>query len=291
MNSKQKPLMFLVGVVLFAVYSCVFVVAETERAIKLRFGSVEESDIQPGLHWRVPLVDKVRKFDARVLTVDAKPESFFTIEGKRLIVDSYAKWKIVDVQAYYKATGGVERDAVKRLADRINDGLRNQFGIRTLHEVVSGSRDELMHHITRDLNETVKTTLGVKVVDVRVKRIDLPKTLSQAVYQRMTTEREKEAKDIRAKGRESAERIRAEADRKVTVIKANAYRDAEKVRGEGDAVAASTYAEAYAKDAEFYSFTRSLKAYRESFSARDMVLVKPDSDYFRYLKDQNGERP
>ena len=291
MNSKQKLTLSVVGIIAFIAYNSLFVIDETERAIKLQFGRIVEADILPGLHMRWPLIEKVRKFDARVLTVDAKPESFFTVEGKRLIVDSYAKWKIVDVQAYYKAIGGIESDAVKRLADRINDGLRNQFGTRTLHEVVSGSRDELMQHITRDLNETVKTSLGIVIVDVRVKRIDLPETLSKDVYRRMTAEREKEAKEIRAKGRESAIEIHAQADRQVTVIQANAYREAEEVRGTGDAVAAATYAEAFTKDAEFYSFTRSLKAYRESFSAQDMVLVKPDSDYFRYLKDQHGGKP
>ncbi len=291
MSSKQKLVLFFAGILFFLASSFLFVVNETERAIKLQFGRVVESDIQPGLHWRVPLMDKVRKFDARVLTVDAKPESFFTVEGKRLIVDSYAKWRIVDVQTYYKAIGGIESDAARRLADRINDGLRNQFGTRTLHEVVSGSRDELMHHITIDLNETVKEALGVEIVDVRVKRIDLPETLSKDVYRRMTAEREKEAKEIRAKGRESAIEIRAQADREVTVIQANAYRDAEKVRGVGDAIAAATYAGAYTRDAEFYSFTRSLRAYRESFSGRDMVVVKPDSDYFRYFKNQDGDQP
>lgn len=291
MNAKQKLVLFLVGVVLFGAYNTLYVVKETERAIKLEFRRVVDGDIEPGLHWRVPVMHKIRKFDGRVLTVDAKAESFFTIEGKRLIVDSYAKWKIVDVEAYYKAIGGVESTAINRLADRINDGLRNQFGNRTLREVVSGSRDELMHAITEELNETVKENLGVEIVDVRVKRIDLPDTLSEDVYRRMTAEREKEAKEIRAEGLEAAEKIRAKADREVTVIQANAYREAEKTRGAGDATAAATYAAAYTKDAEFYSFTRSLRAYQESFSESDLVLVKPDSDYFRYLKDQRGANP
>ncbi len=290
MNGKQKLVLVLVGLVLMVASNFLFVVKETERAIKLEFRRIVDADIAPGLHWRVPFMHKIRKFDGRVLTVDAQPESFFTVEGKRLIVDSYAKWRIVDVQAYYKAIGGVESVAVNRLADRINDGLRDQFGNRTLHEVVSGSRDELMHEITVELNETVRESLGVEIIDVRVKRIDLPQTLSVDVYRRMTAEREKEAKEIRAMGRESAEKIRAEADRQVTVIKANAYRDSEKLRGDGDAIAASTYAAAFTKDAEFYSFTRSLKAYRESFSTGDMMVIKPDSDYFRYLKDRRGKQ-
>lgn len=288
MSSKQKLLMLVAAVVLVGAYNVLYVIKETERAIKLEFRRVVDGDIPPGLHWRIPVMHKIRKFDGRVLTVDANPESFFTIEGKRLIVDSYAKWKIVDVEAYYKAIGGVESTAVNRLADRINDGLRDQFGARTLREVVSGSRDELMHEITKELNETVRDSLGVEIVDVRVKRIDLPDTLSEDVYRRMTAEREKEAKEIRAQGREAAEKIRARADREVTVIQANAYRDAEKTRGAGDATAAAIYAAAYNQDPEFYSFTRSLQAYRESFSGDDMVLVKPDSDYFRYLKDQSG---
>jgi membrane protease subunit HflC len=233
-------------------------------------------------------VDDVRIFDARVLTVDAQPASFFTIEKKRLIVDSYAKWRIANVETYYKATGGVESVAHNRLANRVNTGLRNQFGTRTLHEVVSGERDLLMKNITDDLNRTVLDSLGIEVIDVRVKRIDLPQEVSGPVFRRMTAEREKEARELRSTGKEKAEKIRAAADRERTIELANAYRDAEELRGEGDAEAAKIYASAYQKDPEFYSFVRSLNAYKNSFSNKgDIMLVEPDSDFFKYLKQQD----
>ena len=235
-------------------------------------------------------IEKVRKFDARVLTLDAEPSSFFTVEKKRLIVDVFSKWRIVDVDTYYRATGGNEAVAQDRLASRVNDGLRNQFGARTLHDVVSGERDELMRHLTESLNTTVRQSLGVEVVDVRVKGIDLPPEVSEQVYRRMKAEREKEARILRSEGREQAEKIRADADRQKTILVANAYRDAEQTRGKGDAEAASTYAKAYNKDPEFYAFMRSLNAYKEAFSSKgDVLLVDPDSDFFRYLNSQSGK--
>lgn len=286
MNNLLKTLGLIVFV-LFAVNSTLFVVSEFERGIKLRFGELIEADIQPGLHVKLPFVDNVRIFDARILSVDAQPASFFTIEKKRLIVDSYAKWRIANVEAYYKATGGVESVARNRLANRVNTGLRNQFGTRTLHEVVSGERDLLMKNITSDLNQSVLEELGIEVIDVRVKRIDLPQEVSGPVYRRMTAEREKEARELRSTGKERAEKIRASADRERTIELANAYRDAEQVRGEGDAEAASIYAQAYEKDPEFYAFVRSLNAYKQSFSSKgDIMLVEPDGDFFKYLKQQ-----
>ena len=238
----------------------------------------------------MPFADDVRLFDARVLTVDAQPASFFTVEKKRLIVDSYAKWRIANVETYYKATGGVETVARNRLANRVNNGLRNQFGTRTLHEVVSGERDALMEDITSDLNESVLGSLGIEVVDVRVKRIDLPQEVSSQVFRRMTAEREKEATELRSTGKEKAERIRASADRERTIELANAYRDAEQLRGTGDAEAAGIYADAYQQDPEFYSFVRSLNAYKNSFSNKgDVMLVAPDSDFFKYLQKQGGK--
>ena len=222
--------------------------------------------------------------------MDATPASFFTVEKKRLIVDSYAKWKIADVETYYKATGGVERVAENRLARRVNDGLRNQFGTRTLREVVSGERDILMQNITEDLNSTVLAELGIQVVDVRVKRIDLPDEVSNQVYRRMTAERNKEAQELRSTGKERAEKIRASADRERTIELANAYRDAEKIRGEGDAEAARIYADAYERDPEFYSFMRSLTAYKSAFSNKgDIMLVEPDSDFIKYLNQQDSD--
>ena len=289
MKNLFKALGLLV-IVLVAVNSTLYVVSEFERGVKLRFGKLIEADIQPGLHVKLPIVDDVRIFDARILTLDAQQASFFTIEKKRLIVDSYAKWRISNVETYYKATGGVESVAHNRLANRVNTGLRNQFGTRTLHEVVSGERDLLMKNITDDLNQSVLTSLGIEVIDVRVKRIDLPQEVSGPVFRRMTAEREKEARELRSTGKEKAEKIRASADRERTIELANAYRDAEELRGEGDAEAAGIYAAAYQQDPEFYSFVRSLNAYKQAFSNKgDIMLVEPDSDFFKYLKNQKAQ--
>lgn len=292
MAADRKTLALMgLALILLVLNGALFVVKETERAIMLQFGRIVDADIPPGLHIKLPIVHQIKKFDARVLTVDGEPESFFTIERKRLIVDSFAKWRISDVQTYYKATGGVENITRSRLADRINDGLRNQFGTRTLYEVVSGERDRLMEEMTFTLNAAVRKSLGVEVLDVRVRRIDLPPEVSEQVFQRMTAEREKEARELRAIGLEAAEKLRAEADRQVTVIRANAYRDAQLVRGDGDAEATRIYAEAYRQDPEFYAFTRSLQAYRDAFSSRDDLLVlEPDSEFFRYLKNSKAEK-
>ena len=288
MNSLFKTFGLLI-IVLAVLQSTLYVISEFERGVKLQFGRLIEADIQPGLHVKIPFVDDVRIFDARILTVDAQPASFFTIEKKRLIVDSYAKWRIANVETYYKATGGVESVAHNRLANRVNNGLRNQFGTRTLHEVVSGERDLLMKNITEDLNSSVLDSLGIEVVDVRVKRIDLPQEVSSQVFRRMTAEREKEARELRSTGKERAEKIRASADRERTIELANAYRDAEELRGEGDAKAASIYADAYQRDPEFYAFVRSLNAYKNAFANKgDILLVEPDSDFFKYLNKQNS---
>ncbi|CAI8316293.1 MAG: Modulator of FtsH protease HflC [SAR92 bacterium MED-G29] len=289
MNKLIKTL-GLLFVILAIAQSTLYVVSEFERGVKLQFGRLIEADIQPGLHVKIPFVDDVRIFDARILTVDAQPASFFTIEKKRLIVDSYAKWRIANVETYYKATGGVESVAHNRLANRVNNGLRNQFGTRTLHEVVSGERDLLMKNITDDLNRSVLDSLGIEVVDVRVKRIDLPQEVSSQVFRRMTAEREKEARELRSTGKERAEKIRASADRERTIELANAYKDAEGMRGQGDAQAAGIYADAYQQDPEFYSFVRSLNAYKVAFANKgDIMLLDPDSDFFKYLNKQNAK--
>ncbi|MDA0795025.1 MAG: protease modulator HflC [Proteobacteria bacterium] len=286
--SNLLKLAIVLLVILIGVSNTIYVVSEVERGVKLRFGQMIEADIEPGLHIKIPFVDDVRRFDARILTVDAESASFFTIEKKRLIVDSFAKWKIANVEAYYKATGGVERIAENRLAERVNDGLRNQFGTRTLNEVVSGERDLLMKNITQELNNSVRDELGIEIVDIRVKRIDLPSEVSSQVFRRMTAERNKEAQELRSTGKEKAERIRASADRERTIELANAYRDSEELRGEGDAEAASVYANAYQQDPEFYAFMRSLNAYKSAFSNKgDILLVEPDSDFFKYLNNQD----
>jgi membrane protease subunit HflC len=289
MNNLIKVMSFFL-LLLVIVSNTLFVISEVERGVTLRFGEIVEADIKPGLHYKIPLVDDLKRFEARILTVDAQPESFFTVEKKRLIVDSYAKWRIADVETYYKSTGGNQRVAANRLAKRVNDGLRNQFGTRTLYEVVSGERDMLMKNITDELNSSVLDSLGIEVVDVRVKRIDLPSEVSDPVFRRMTAERNKEAQELRSTGKEKAEKIRASADRERTIELANAYRDAEELRGQGDAEAARIYAEAYQQDPEFYSFMRSLNAYKSAFSNKgDIMLVEPDSEFFRYLNQSKDK--
>lgn len=287
--NKLLPVGILAALVVVLANSTLYVVKETERAVKLRFGRLIETDIQPGLHIKMPLADKIRKFDARILTLDAPSESFFTVQKKRLIVDAFAKWRIIDVDTYYKATGGNELVGMNRLAARVNDGLRNEFGTRTLHEVVSGERDQLMNDLTALLNTTVRGELGIEVVDVRVKRIDLPAEVSEQVYRRMTAEREKEARELRSKGKEESEKIRAFAEREKTILEATAYSESERIRGEGDAKAAATYAAAYSQDSEFYAFVRGLNAYRAAFKDKgDVLLVDPKSDFFRYLNDSKA---
>ena len=287
MSNLMKAFLIAIAASLVVLGNTLYVISDFERGITTRFGEIIESDIESGIHYKLPFIDEVLRFDARILTVDAQPASFFTIEKKRLIVDSYAKWRISDVETYYRALKGNERTAENRLAKRINDGLRNQFGTRTLREVVSGERDVLMKNITEDLNSTVLGSLGIEIVDVRVKRIDLPQEVSSQVFRRMTAERDKEAQELRSTGKEKAERIRASADRERTIEIANAYKDAEELRGEGDAKAAGIYAEAYQQDAEFYSFMRSLNAYKAAFSNKgDIMLIEPDSQFFKYLKQK-----
>jgi len=271
---------------LIIVFNTVFIVKQTERAVMLRFGELVNADIEPGLHYKIPWMNTVRVFDARIQTEDSTPERFLTLEQKALEVDSYAKWRIVDVGQFYVATRGNTATAGSLLAERINDGLRDQIGNRNLQEVVAGERDQLMLDLTAELNESTAVDIGIEVVDVRVKRIDLPDDVRSSVYERMITERNREAQELRSRGEELAIGIRADADRQAVIFEAEAYRDAERIRGEGDAEATSVYAEAYTRDPEFYAFTRSLNSYRETFSSKgDVLLLDPDSDYFKYLKD------
>jgi len=289
MSGRNVTFILFVVLALFVANNALYVVKETERGVLLKFGEVVESNLLPGLHWKIPFVNNVRIFDGRLLTVDSQPERFFTQEQKALIVDSYAKFRVSDTSKFYTATNAEESRAAALLAQRINDGLRNQVAIRTIQEVVSGERDELMQALTDELNVVAREELGVDLVDVRVKQIDLPPDVSESVYRRMNAEREKEAREHRSQGQELAEGIRAAADREVTVLKANAYRDSELIRGDGDAIATATYAAAFNKDAEFYSFTRSLRAYQDAFQGNgDIMLLQPDSEFFRYLKDSSG---
>lgn len=279
----------IVALALFVLSNSLYIIKETQRGVLLQFGEVVNPNLQPGLHIKIPFVNNVRKFDGRVLTVDAQPERFLTQEKKAVIVDSFAKFKVADTAKFYTATNGEEARAMGLLAQRINNGLRNQVAGRTIQEVVSGERDQLMADLTQELDQVAQDELGVELIDVRVKKIDLPPDVSESVYQRMNAEREKEAREHRSQGQELAEGIRAAADREVTVLKANAYRDAEQIRGSGDAEATSVYADAFNQDPEFYSFTRSLRAYQDSFQGSgDIMLLQPDSEFFRYLKDSKG---
>ena len=287
----SRLIVILIGVVvtLLIVLNSVYTITEMERAVLLRFSKVYNADVQPGLHFKIPFVDDARIFDGRVLTVDAPAERFLTLEKKALIVDSFAKYRVQNVSKYYTATSGDQRRAEELLKQRINNGLRNEISNRTLHEVVSGQRDELMVALVGKLNLVANDELGILVVDVRVKRIDLPEEVSQSVYSRMNTERDIEAKEHRAKGQELAVGIIADADKQVEVILANAYGDAEEVRGDGDAEAASLYASAFSQDAEFYKFYRSMSAYKRTFSSKsDILLLDPDSDFFKYLNESKS---
>ena len=261
-----------------------FVVSEVERAVKLRFGEIVQFDVEPGLHFKWPIINSVRYFDSRILTLDAQPQRYLTSEKKALMVDSFIKWRVKDVAKYFTTTGGDEERAKRLLSQRVDTGLRNEFGVRTVKEVVSGERDQLMNSLTSMLDEIAQDELGVQVIDLRVKRIDLPLEVSESVYNRMRTERQRLARELRAQGNEVAEKIRATADKDKTVILADAYRMAEEIKGDGDAEATATYASAFTKDPEFYDFTRSLKAYQSTFETKgDILLIDPDSDFFKYL--------
>lgn len=290
MKNSSAITLALIAVVIIAAFNFLYVVREIDRAVLLTFGEVTNADVEPGLHVKVPGVHVVRIFDGRIQTLDAPTQSYLTAEREFLEVDSYAKWRIANVSSYYTRTSGDANIANNLLAQRINTGLRNQFASRTVYEVVSGERDMLMTDLTRNLNAIVLDELGIEIVDIRVKQIDLPDDVQASVYNRMNTERQQEASEARSTGRELAEIIRAEADRTATVIEAEAYRDAEIIRGNGDAQSAAIYAEAFNIDPEFYNFTRSLNAYRTTFSnSGDVLLLSPDSDFFKYLNQSTVE--
>ena len=285
-----NSLKILVPLFAFLLWASVFTVDERQEAILFQFGEIIESDYEPGLHFKIPFVNNVRKFDKRILTIDQKPDRFLTQEKKDLIVDSYVKWRITDVVQYFKTTQGDELTAGRLLYENINNGLRDEFGKRTIQEIISGDRTQIMTTMTQRASERA-ATLGIKVIDVRVKKVDYPERVSNSVYQRMRAEREREARDFRSKGHEASERIQADADRQRSILLAEAYRDSEVARGEGDARATEIYAKAFNKDREFYKFTRSLTAYTKNFSsAGDVILLQPDSDYFRYFKDPMGKK-
>ncbi|MGB2065343.1 Modulator of FtsH protease HflC [Marinomonas gallaica] len=286
MKNLSFAILFIVLAAVLVASQTLYVVKETERAVVLKFGEIVQADVQPGIHFKLPIMNDVKKFDARILTMDSRPQRYLTLEKKAVIVDSYVKWKIADVARFYQATSGDEFVANRVLSSRVDTGLRNQFGERTMHEVVSGEREELMTELRDRIDGVAQSELGITIVDIRVKRIDLPPDVSESVYQRMRTEREREAREHRSKGLELAEGIRADADRQRVVLEAEAQRDAEMIRGDGDAQAASVYAEAYQQDPEFYDFYRSLQAYRASFeNSGDVFILDPESDFFKYFKE------
>ena len=281
---SRNVLLGAVSAVVLLLSLSLFTVDETQTALRFQLGEMVEADYQPGLHWKWPLINNIRKFDRRLQTLDTEPERFLTAEKKNVIVDSFAMWRIQDVRRFYTAVGGEPIQANVRLDQIVKDGLRSEFSKRTIQEVVSGDRDQIMETLSRLLKEQAKQ-LGIAAVDVRIKRIDLPPDVSNSVFSRMKAERLRVAKDFRSRGAEAAERIRADADRQSTVILAEAYRDAERQRGEGDAQATDIYAQAYGKDQDFYSFSRSLTAYRQSFGDKsDILLLQPEgSQFFQYF--------
>ena len=288
-----KSIVGLAGalIVVLVTLSSVYIIPETHRGVLLRFGELIETDIKAGIHFKVPVIDQVREFDIRLLTTDLPSRQYLTIEKKPLDVDSYIAWKIRDVDQFYRATGGDEYRAAELLLSRVDNGLRDEFGVRTMVEVVSGQRDELMQTLRDRVNETSLKEFGIEVVDIRVKAIEFPGQVSQNVYRRMATEREKLAQEFRSRGRELAEGIRADADRQRTVILAEAFAKAEEMRGEGDGQAAQIYADAYGSNSEFYSFYRSLEAYQNTFANEDDIMViDTDSDFLKFLKDPQGNR-
>ena len=281
--AKLLGLIVLLGAVVAAPMS-IFTVKEYELAIKFRLGKIVRTDFSPGLYFQVPIVNNVRKFEKRILTLDTEPERFLTGEKKNVIVDFFVKWRIGDIADYYRAFAGDERQAALRLHEIINNGLQLEFDKRTIADVVSGDRAEIMDNLATRARVQVEK-FGIEIVDVRIKQVELPSGVTETVYKRMRAERQRIAKDHRSKGHETAERIRADADRQRTVLMAEAYRDSEKMRGEGDAKATEIYANAYTKDEEFYSFTRSLNAYKSSFGNKgDIIILEPDSDFFKYFK-------
>jgi membrane protease subunit HflC len=283
---KNSPLFWLAVAVVIGLtaYNTFFVVDQRERVVVFQMGEILGKDYPPGLHVKIPFLQSVQKFDGRVLTLDNQVENFLTAEKKNVEVDFFVKWRIANTTTYYRATGGQDLVAMDRLAATVNRSLRDEFGSRTIQQAVSGDRDEIMRALEKTASEKVKE-LGIEIVDVRVKRIDLPKEVSESVYDRMRAERTRVASDLRARGAEEAEKLRAEADRTAVTTLADAYRDAEKIRGEGDAKASEIYAKAYGQDAEFYSFYRSLNIYRDAFSSKqDVLVLEPKGEFFRYFK-------
>ncbi len=285
MKNISSILSGLIIILFFVGSSAIYIVDERQQAILFQLGEVVSVKTEPGLYFKIPIAQNVRYFEKRILTLDAEePERFITSEKKNVLVDLFVKWRIVDVRQYFVSVQGDEALAQTRIAQTVNAGLRNEFGNRTVHDVISGERDQIME-IMRQRADADARSIGVEVVDVRLKRVDLPQEVSQSVYRRMEAERTRVANELRSTGAAESEKIRADADRQREVIMAEAYRDAQKTMGEGDGQAAAIYAAAYNKDAEFYSFYRSLEAYKQTFQDKgDMMVLEPSSDFFKYMK-------
>ena len=282
----KNKILIIVALVAFVLLSCIYTVHETEKAIKFQLGEIIESDIAPGIHFKFPFVNNVKKFDARILTLDSKPERFLTSEKKNVIVDTFVKWRIQDVSKFYTAVAGDPAQANTRLDQILKDAARSVFSIRTIQYLVSTDRQIIRDALVK-IAAPQALKLGIDMIDIRVKRIDLPPQVSKSVYSRMQAERTRVARELRSEGGEKSETIRSEADKQREVILANAYREAEKTRGDGDAKSADIYAQAYGADIEFYTFTRSMNAYKKTFRGQgDMIVLQPDSDFFKYFKKQ-----
>jgi membrane protease subunit HflC len=285
------PVLAAVLAILVLAASTLFTVDQRQHAIIFQLGEVTEVVTKPGLHFKWPLLQNVRSFDMRILTFDdAEPLRFITSEKKPVLVDSFVKWRIIDVKQYYVSVQGDEFRAATRLKQTISGGLQNEFNKRTVHEVVSGERDKIMEDVREKADQELRRDLGVEIVDVRLKRVDLPQEVSESVYRRMEAERKRIANELRSTGSAEAERIRADADRQREVVLAEAYRDAQKIKGEGDAKGAGIYAQAFSQNPEFFSFYRSMEAYKSSFRNKsDVLVMEPNSDFFRYLRDSAGK--
>jgi membrane protease subunit HflC len=281
----QNKILVGLGALVFITMMCVFTVSETEKAIKFRLGEIVKSDYEPGLHFKLPIINNIKKFDKRIQTMDAKPERFLTAEKKNVIVDSFVKWRIGDVTTFYTAVAGDIDQANLRLDQIVKDAFRGEFGKRNIKQLLSTDRQVIREVLIKNARP-LAANLGMDIIDVQVMRIDLPDEVSSSVYRRMEAERERVAREFRSQGAEAAERIRADADRQRVVTMANAFRDAEKIRGEGDAKSAEIYAKAYGTDADFFTFYRSLNAYKKTFSSSSMMVLDPESDFFRYFKQQ-----
>ena len=290
MNNIMKPVLIVpLLLILLGLSMSMFKIDQRQHAIMFEWGKVVKTDFTPGIHFKMPFMNKVIKFEKRILTLDAKPERFFTAEKKFVIVDYFVKWRITDVSKYYQAVTGREARALQRMARIINDSLKSEVANRKLHDVIAGERAEIMSVMQKRANEDA-ALFGVEIVDLRIKRVDLPADNSNSIYKNMRAERLKEANDYRSNGAEAAERIRADADRQRTIIMADAYRDSEKLRGEGDAKASDMYAKAYNRNPQFFSLYRSLSAYKKSFSEGDVMVLEPDSEFFKYFNQFRKSR-